>query len=119
MPHCLIEASNTVLALVEPADLMQRVHDSIVATGICMPAEIKVRVQLYEHYRVAGEQADFVHVTASLLDGRTAAQKKQLSMSVVGALLARLPAVQAISVDVRDMQRETFSNRRSWQEAGS
>ncbi|OEC33870.1 5-carboxymethyl-2-hydroxymuconate isomerase [Pseudomonas cuatrocienegasensis] len=118
MPHCLIEASNAVLALIEPAELMQKVHDSIVATGICLPAEVKVRVQLYEHYRVAGEQADFVHVTASLLDGRTALQKKQVSMSVVGALLARLPTVQAISVDVRDMQREVFSNRRSWQEVG-
>lgn len=112
MPHCLVEGSRTLQDLLEPAELVRLVHDTAAASALFKPGEVKVRLSLYDHYCVGGEQADFIHLVFYILVGRTDEQKKHLSMMLVRALLQRLPGVEAISVDVRDIARETFSNKR-------
>lgn len=72
-----------------------------------------MRLKLYEHFSVGGTQEDFIHMTVYLLAGRTQAQKQRLSRQIVRALVERLPSVAAISLDVRDIDREVFSNKRS------
>lgn len=113
MPHCLVEGSRTLANLIEPADLVRLVHDTAAASDLFKPGEVKVRLSLYEHFCVGGEQTDFIHLIFYILAGRTDEQKKHLSMLLVRALLQRLPSVEAISVDVRDIDRAAFSNKRS------
>ncbi|MNG35778.1 hypothetical protein D3C84_1225940 [compost metagenome] len=72
-----------------------------------------MRLNLFEHYSVGGTREDFIHMIFYVLAGRTREQKKQLSTRIVRALVERLPSVGAISLDVRDIEREVFSNRRS------
>lgn len=113
MPHCLIEASGDVLRQIPPQELVQLVHDNADASGLFQPGEIKARLAVYEHHCVGGEPGDFVHLVFYVLAGRTDEQKRSLSRRVVRALVERLPKVPAISMDVRDIRRETFSNRRN------
>lgn len=116
MPHCLIEVSADVTGLIDPAELVQLVHDTAHASGLFQPGEIKARLAVYEHHCVGGEPGSFVHPVFYVLAGRSDEQKRALSRAVVRELVERLPQVPAISMDVRDIRRETFSNRRNCQE---
>lgn len=118
MPHCVIESAHSLLQTVDGNELVERVHGAAMGTGLFKEGEVKVRLSLYEHFTVGGSQEDFVHVIFYLLAGRSDEQKKALSMAIVRTLLERLPAVQSLSVDVRDIRREAFSNRRSCLDAG-
>ncbi|VXC73222.1 5-carboxymethyl-2-hydroxymuconate isomerase [Pseudomonas sp. 8Z] len=113
MPHCLIEASAEVLQFISEDELLRLVHEHIAASGVCPPSDIKVRLSLYQHAYVAGEPGLFVHLICYVLSGRDEEQRRELSRRVVRALLERLPEVPALSMDVREMRRETFSNRRN------
>ena len=116
MPHCLIEASSEVLQFIGEDELLRLVHKGIASTGLCQPEEIKVRLSLYQHAYVAGEPGCFVHLICYVLSGRSEEQRRSLSRQVVRILLERLPDVSALSMDVREMRREIFSNRRNCQE---
>ncbi|SHM59056.1 5-carboxymethyl-2-hydroxymuconate Delta-isomerase [Phytopseudomonas punonensis] len=118
MPHCLIEGARSLEKILEPGALVALVHDTAMGTGLFKEGEVKVRLSLYDHYSVGGNQSDFVHVIFYLLAGRTDEQKKALSMAIVRKLVERLPEVESISLDVRDMRREAFSNRRHCLDAG-
>ncbi len=113
MPHCLIEGSQSLTQLVTPAELLGVVEDAAAATGLFQPGEVKLRLSLYEYFSVGGTQEDFVHLIFYILAGRTDEQKRLLSRQIVRALVARLPSVNAVSLDVRDIDREVFSNKRS------
>lgn len=111
MPHCLIEAAREVCELIAPRELLQLVHDQAAGSGLFQPGEVKVRLSLYEHHCVGGEPGLFVHLIFYVLAGRSDDDKRALSRRIVRALVQRLPQVSAISLDVRDIRREVFSNR--------
>ncbi|HBZ92476.1 MULTISPECIES: 5-carboxymethyl-2-hydroxymuconate Delta-isomerase [unclassified Pseudomonas] len=113
MPHCLIEAAREVSELIAPQELVQLVHDQTADSGLFQPGEVKVRLSLYEHHCVGGEPGPFVHLIFYVLAGRNDDDKRALSRRIVRALVQRLPQVPAISLDVRDIRREVFSNRRN------
>lgn len=117
MPHCLIEGSRALEKVLDPKELVALVHEAAMGSELFKPGEVKVRLSLYDHYSVGGSQSDFIHVIFYLLAGRTDEQKKALSMAVVGALVERLPDVESVSMDVRDIRREAFSNRRQYLDA--
>ena len=54
-----------------------------------------------------------MHLIFYVLAGRSDDDKRALSRRIVRALVQRLPQVPAISLDVRDIRREVFSNRRN------
>lgn len=118
MPHCLIEGARSLEKSLGSEALVTLVHDAAMGTGLFKEGEVKVRLSLYEHFSVGGSQSAFVHVIFYLLAGRTDEQKKALSMAIVRSLVERLPDVESISMDVRDMRREAFSNRRNCLDAG-
>lgn len=116
MPHCLVEGARTLEQHISADELVALVHGAAMDSGLFKAGEVKVRLSLHDHYSVGGTQAEFVHVIIYLLAGRSDEQKKALSMAVVGALVERLPAVENVSMDVRDVRREAFSNRRQYLE---
>ncbi|MCO8168495.1 5-carboxymethyl-2-hydroxymuconate isomerase [Pseudomonas sp. 21LCFQ02] len=120
MPHCTIDCPASLARRVGEQTLLAAVHDAIDASGLFKPGDIKVRLALYEHYRCGTTQDDFVHVTLALFAGRSAEQRRSLSLATLAALVALLPEVEALSMDVREMPRETFVNRQQYlEEAGS
>jgi 5-carboxymethyl-2-hydroxymuconate isomerase len=74
-------------------------------------ADIKVRAMQYDHMRFEGGIDSFLHVTVSLLAGRTDEQKAHLSILLREALGNRFAEVGSISIDVRDMNAVTYKKR--------
>ncbi|MCK9797138.1 5-carboxymethyl-2-hydroxymuconate isomerase [Pseudomonas chlororaphis] len=119
MPHCIIDCPNTLAARVGEQTLLAAVHDALDAFGVFKPGDIKVRLNGFTHYRCGATQDDFVHVALYLFSGRSAEQQRSLASATLAALVALLPDVEALSMDVREMPRETFVNRSQYlEEAG-
>ena len=113
MPHCVIECSRSLQGQITGDELVSLVHDAAMTSGLFEAGDVKARLSVYDHFTVGGSVADFVHLIFYVLAGRTDEQKRELSKTVVRALLERLPDVQSLSMDVRDMRREAFSNRKN------
>jgi 5-carboxymethyl-2-hydroxymuconate isomerase len=101
------------MQLITPSELLGVVEDAAASTQLFQPGEVKLRLSLYEHFSVGGTREDFVHLIFYILAGRSDEQKRLLSRQIVRALVEHLPGVNAVSLDVRDIDREVFSNKRS------
>jgi 5-carboxymethyl-2-hydroxymuconate isomerase len=113
MPHCVIECPASIEDKVNLDVLVRVVHDAADATRLFSAGDVKSRLMLYRHDLVGGIKDDYVHVTVALLSGRSISQKKSLSDAVARSICDLLPTVHFISVDVRDICAETYSNRAS------
>ena len=111
MPHFVIDCSPSVLTKRHPDEILKEVHRLAHESGVFDVANIKVRIREYDHYLVAGERSDFVHVFANILEGRTTEQKAALSRAIVARLAEMLPDVHAISINIREFERATYMNR--------
>lgn len=119
MPHCIIDCPVALAQRVGEQTLLAVVHDALDAFGVFKPGDIKVRLNGFSHYRCGATQDDFVHVALYLFAGRSAEQQRSLASATLAALVALLPEVEALSMDVREMPRETFVNRSQYlEEAG-
>lgn len=119
MPHCIIDCPAALAQRIGEQTLLAAVHDALDAFGVFKPGDIKARLNTFEHYRCGATQDEFVHVALYLFAGRSAEQRRSLASATLAALVALLPEVEALSMDVREMPRETFVNRSQYlEEAG-
>lgn len=116
MPHCIIDCPASLAERVGEQTLLAAVHGAIDASGLFKPGDIKARLNTFSHYRCGAGQDDFVHVALYLFAGRSAEQRRSLASAGVAALVGLLPEVEALSMDVREMARETFVNRSQYLE---
>ncbi len=59
----------------------------------------------------AGAAARFIHVRVYLLAGRSEGEQQALSQRILHALRELTPTAEQLTVDIREMNRETFSKR--------
>ena len=111
MPHCILDCSRTIERHAQLKDIIKAVHDAADGTGLFAQGDAKVRVNLFEHYTVGGTADDFVHTIAYIMSGRTEAQRGHLSRQIITALKTLLPNVRVISIDIREINPLTYSNR--------
>jgi 5-carboxymethyl-2-hydroxymuconate isomerase len=105
MPHAIIEHSGNVTG-----NFCTPVHQAMVASGLFDSNAIKTRSYSTNHFFVGNkmETGSFIHVTASVLEGRTVEQRKALSASLIDTLKSHFPEVDQITIDIREMNRETY-----------
>ncbi len=105
MPHAIIEHSKNVAG-----DLCGPVHDVMLKSGLFDSNAIKTRSYMTGQFLVGDkrETGSFIHVTASVLEGRTVEQRKQLSADLIDTLKSHFPDVDQITVDIREMLRDTY-----------
>lgn len=111
MPHFVIDCSENILKLHLPAEVIEQVHDTADATGLFKKGDIKVRLRTFEHFTVGGTEEDFIHVFANIMEGRTVEQKANLSNRIVCKLKSMFPDVPVISMNIREFERATYTNR--------
>ena len=114
MPHFVIDCSESVLELANPQELMQAVFDAATGTDLFATSGvggIKVRLNPYRHFLNVDGHQHFVHVFASIMEGRTIEQKRELSERIVRTLKTLLPTVEIIAMNVRDFEKVTYCNR--------
>ncbi|GLQ05911.1 5-carboxymethyl-2-hydroxymuconate Delta-isomerase [Sneathiella chinensis] len=111
MPHFVLEYSREIEASADVTAIMETVFTAACESGVMNPDDIKVRAIPYDHFRLRKAGETFLHITASLLEGRTDEQKEKVSVLVRSHLDSLLPDVTSISIDVRDMNAVAYKKR--------
>ena len=113
MPHLVMEYAQSLELSHDIPTLLNAVHDAAKASGYFTASAIKSRAQPFSYYRIGdlGREVQFIHLTVSVLKGRSAKEKSQLSQLLCRTLteLVRVPG--SISVDVRDLDEEVYSKQ--------
>ena len=89
MPHFIIHCSKSILSQVSGEKLISEVHSAAFASNLFSKngaGQIKVRISAFEQSLIGGQQQDFIHVFAHIMEGRTEEQKNELSHLVVREL---------------------------------
>lgn len=108
MPHFVIEYyAEDSTALNKPA-ILKAALDCGTESGIMQREDIKVRLLPAEAILFGDGRDSFIHVTISLLAGRTDAAKLALTRDLTERLRLLCPKIRAISADVRDMNPEAY-----------
>lgn len=107
MPHCIIEHSSTINAeqLNNKVFLGALNSELFEADG----RDIKVRSIAYENYQTGTEKEDFIHVMVRILSGRSDTDKAMLSETVMTQLLSLSLSSASITVEVVDMDRNSYA----------
>lgn len=111
MPHFIIDCSANVLTRVTEPEILKAVFDATNASGLFIAEDIKVRVNPYIRYEVGGKKTDFIHVFGYILEGRSEAQKADLSLRVVKALVDLFPGIGYIASSVDEFAKAGYANR--------
>ena len=112
MPHIVVEYSATLdqshdmQALCE--NLFKVTRDSGVFPDI---GAIKVRAAPCPYVFIGKESQSFAHATVRLLAGRNTETKAHLANLILETLDATLPDVGSLTVDIKDIDRETYAKR--------
>ena len=107
MPHVVIEYSANVEQFAEAVPIA---HDVMIQSGLFTTEDIKTRSYAAENFLVGkkGNQGRFVHVTISILEGRTTKQKQALSEAMRDALCVPLKEVDQLSIDIHELIKDTY-----------
>ncbi len=111
MPHFVIDCSENITRQKSPKEIMQTVYDAAESTNLFDEGDIKVRINSFEHYNIGNSENDFIHIFANVMEGRTIAQKKNLSEKIIGELKPIFPEVPVISINIRDFEKATYCNK--------
>ncbi|MFB9136531.1 5-carboxymethyl-2-hydroxymuconate Delta-isomerase [Vibrio olivae] len=113
MPHLVMEYSNSVEERLNIPGLLEDLHQVALDSQLFDVPSVKSRAVRCYHWLV-GESADsidFIHITFSLLEGRSEEQKAWLSTQLMTLLAASAGQVESLTVDIRDMDKGTFQRR--------
>ena len=111
MPHFVIDCSENILQEKTPVLIMKTVFEAAASTELFNQKDIKVRITPFEHYQLGGDKNAFIHVFANIMEGRNTAQKSILSKKIVSALNELFPDTPIISINIRDFEKATYSNK--------
>jgi len=113
MPHCVIECPSTLSDLLSLDTLVKEIHDITESSGLFSIGDVKSRLILSDNYLVGGKKEYYVHIVVHILSGRTVSQRKKLADAIALKLCELLPSVEMLSVEVREINKEMYSNRKS------
>jgi len=111
MPHFVIDCSQGVLQSQAEERIIDRVHRAANATNLFDEGDIKVRVNPFLVYAVGNKREDFIHVFASIMEGRSIEQRANLSRHIVSELFSMFPHVTNIAMNVAEFEKATYCNR--------
>lgn len=111
MPHFVIDCSENIIKIKSPQEIIQKVYDTAESTGLFDKGDIKVRINPFQYYNIGNTTDDFMHIFGNIMEGRTIAQKKNLSEKIVSELKSMFPDVPIISINIRDFEAATYCNK--------
>lgn len=109
MPHILIEFSAGQAGQAQVETLLDAVHDALAATGLFETGHIRLRAIPLHHYRCAGARTPFIHAQLRIHSGRGSDEKRRASAAVLAALRAQQWPAEVITVEVVEMERESYA----------
>ncbi len=113
MPHCIIEYSADIK--LSASDLIEAVYEGSVSSQLFENDHIKTRSIAYQDYLKGDKREHIIHISARILSGRTAEQRKLLSQMILNTVtkLAESQRLEAITitVEVIEMERQSYSKK--------
>ena len=111
MPHFVIDCSENIIKVESPEKIIKKVYDTAESTNLFDKGDIKVRINPFKYYNIGNTKNDFIHIFANIMEGRTVAQKSNLSEKIVAELKLVFPDVSIISINIRDFEKATYCNK--------
>ncbi|AIW22815.1 MULTISPECIES: 5-carboxymethyl-2-hydroxymuconate Delta-isomerase [Vibrio] len=111
MPHFVLDCSDSILAVHDEAYILEQMFLVTHATGLFDANDIKIRINPFQQYSVGNKREAFIHVFASIMQGRTTEEKARLSQQVVSTLVTLFPKVPNIAMNISDFEQATYCNR--------
>ncbi|RKF20880.1 5-carboxymethyl-2-hydroxymuconate Delta-isomerase [Alginatibacterium sediminis] len=111
MPHCIIEYDQSLDTSIDIENVVQGVQQCALESGLFEPSAIKTRAIACSHCASGQGDSQMLHVRIHLFAGRSASQKLALSESMLAALDAMIPQVPSLSVELVDMDSESYQKR--------
>ena len=108
MPHIVIEYSDNLNKDIKESGITKKLHKTVVDSELFSPEAVKARSVGYSDYVLPEGSKSFIHVTVSILDGRTTGQKASLSNSVFDTAKKSIPSCDKLSVDIHEMETESY-----------
>jgi 5-carboxymethyl-2-hydroxymuconate isomerase len=115
MPHCIIEYSEELTQELEIKDVMSAVFQAAVQSALFSSTDIKIRAIPFTYFYTKNDSEDnknqprFIHVCCKILSGRNLAQRQKLSELVLSHLKSIEIKSLSISVEIVDMERESYN----------
>ncbi len=108
MPHLLVEYSKNLTTHVYDSELLKQLHKTIETSGIFTKSSLKSRSYGYDEVFITGNNESFLHITLSMLSGRSVETRRALAQSISSIAKALIPFTDQISVEIREMDAETY-----------
>lgn len=120
MPHCILEASDNLLDAPDWEALLEKLHGTLVATGLFREEDLKSRVILHRTFRVADGAPDraFATLDLQIMEGRENEVKAQLSEALMTVLAGAFPRTTTamrlnLTVQVSELHRASYRRQTS------
>lgn len=112
MPHINLEHTAETAAKHDMAAITDALFEAALASGLFPnPAAVKVRTTEIANLRMGSEPQSLAHITVSLFAGRSTEDKRALAEGLLATLAEHLPEVGSLSVDMRDIDKDTYVKR--------
>lgn len=111
MPHFIIDCSENIIGQKSPDEIMQAVYDTAETTGLFAANDIKVRLCLFQYFKLGEGKKDFIHISGNIMEGRSTEQKANLSNKIIERLNEMFPDVSILSINIREFEKATYSNK--------
>jgi len=114
MPHLTLEYTSN-LPTFHAANALRELNGALLASGHFEEADIKTRAIRLDTFLVgtSPDTRGFVHVSLSILSGRSEQTKRELSASLLDVLQTRCAPAEGVqvqlSVEVRDIERGSYA----------
>ncbi|GAA0817539.1 5-carboxymethyl-2-hydroxymuconate Delta-isomerase [Colwellia sp. D2M02] len=109
MPHCIIEYSAPLHAVLKPSQLISAVYNGAFNSELFENSEIKTRVIPFDNYQSGSVKVNFIHVVTKILSGRTLAQRKLLSQTILAELKMLNLSKTSLTVEIVEMERDSYA----------
>lgn len=90
---------------------MGTVYDVAEASGLFAIGDIKVRLRPFQYFKLGAGKKDFIHIFGNIMEGRTTAQKADLSKQIMARLNEMFPNIAILSINIREFEKATYSNK--------
>lgn len=118
MPHLTVEHTSNLTSF-QPDVTLTALNRILLQSGQFSDEDIKSRAVALSHFRVGSQPSGhgFIHVTLSLLSGRSPDVKRALASQLLAELQGHVQDASAtlavqLSVDVRDLDRDCYAKLR-------
>lgn len=110
MPHLIVEYSTNLEKRISIRDLLKRVHEAALASGVFKIGGIRTRAEPRDLYLVADGDPDnaFIHIEGRIGKGRDAETRRRLAETLLGVLRDQTESVfettgLGLTVEIREI----------------